>query len=427
VILYLKYNESRGYPLGRSRLPSAVSRQSSVVTPFMKDWSEIKSWRKARRAELIAAREACTPEQRKVWNEKITASLEQGFPIPAGAVVGFCWPHRGEFDARFAVRHWRERGATAALPAVVEKAGPLEFRHWWPGAPMKPEVYNIPVPDGTAVLPPDFAIVPMNGFDSRGFRLGYGGGYFDRTLAALDRRVIAIGVSYEAMRLPTIHAQAHDIPMDFIVTEAGIYRGGGEDLRRLNLTESAAEAEALMRSRKLPRHRVAASPVTTAGGNASPVCYAQDVAPDYFGAEGPMSDRELVELLNVLLEAERAGAKVLAAFLDEHVKDSPAWKQIVAVQRDEARNCAVLIDLVDRLKGKPSAKTGDFLGKALAIQGKVARLEFLNRGQAWVARKIAEALPRIGQEFVRGPLQAMHESHLLNIEACESLIETLEG
>ena len=87
-----------------------------------------------------------------------------------------------------------------------------------------------PVPDGTEVLAPDFAIVPMNGCDDRGYRLGYGGGYFDRTLAACERRVIAIGVAYEILRVPTIYPQAHDIPMDFIVTERGMHAAGGEPL-----------------------------------------------------------------------------------------------------------------------------------------------------------------------------------------------------
>jgi 5-formyltetrahydrofolate cyclo-ligase len=217
------------------------------------NWEEIKVWRKTRRAELIAARMAFAPAQRKAWNERISASLEAGFALPPGTVIGFCWPHKDEFDARFTVRHWRDGGAVAALPAVVEKARPLQFRKWWPGAPMTPGVYDIPVPDGTEVLLPDAAIVPMNGFDGQGYRLGYGGGYFDRTLAALDRRVLAIGVSFEALRLPTIYPQPHDIPMDFVVTEAGIHRAGGGKLALLSAAECAAAAKSLLESRGLPR------------------------------------------------------------------------------------------------------------------------------------------------------------------------------
>ena len=140
-----------------------------------------------------------------------------------------------------------------------------------------------------------------------------------------------------------------------------------------------------------------------------------------------MPTEELVGLLNVLLEAERAGARVLASFLSDYERDTPAWKQLAAVQRDEAKNCVILIDLIRRVSGTPSAATGDFLAKALAVGGKASRLQFLNRGQKWVARKIRETLPHVEQDFVRGALFEMQESHLLNIEACDALIEMLEA
>jgi 5,10-methenyltetrahydrofolate synthetase len=392
----------------------------------VKDWNEIKAWRKERRAELVARRVAFGADERQGWNDRVSASLEAFVPVASGTVVGFCWPFKGEIDARFAVRHWRERGAVAALPAVVEKTGPLQFREWWPGAPMKAGVYDIPIPDGTRVLAPDVAIVPMNGVDQQGYRLGYGGGYFDRTIAALEHRVLAVGVTYEALRLTSIHPQVHDIPMDFIVTEAGVYRGGGAPLMLLDTAAAAAEAKLLLARRHLPRQRPHGA-VPEAGGYASPACSAHEIAPDYFGTVPPLSAAELVELLNVLLEAERAGAKVLAAFLDDYTRDTPAWRQLAAVQRDEAQNCVILADLVKKLGGMPSAATGEFLGKALAVEGRLARLQFLNRGQGWVARKIGEALPQVQQDFARTALSAMRESHQLNIELCDALAETLEN
>ena len=221
----------------------------------MKSWNEIKGWRKARRADLIAARGAFTPAQHKAWSECISALLEAHFAFPPGTMIGFCWPYKHEFDARFVIRRWRDGGAIAALPEVVEKAGPLQFRKWWPGVPMRPGVYDIPVPDGSEVVLPDAAVVPMNGFDECGYRLGYGGGYFDRTLAALDRRVLAIGVGFEALRLPTIHPQPHDIPMDFVVTETGVYRAGGGMLVLLSTAECAAATTSLLKTRRLPRDR----------------------------------------------------------------------------------------------------------------------------------------------------------------------------
>ena len=162
-------------------------------------------------------------------------------------------------------------------------------------------------------------------------------------------------------------------------------------------------------------------------GHSSPASDAHERAADRSGLPRTMAVEELARLLNTLLEAERAGAKVLAAFLDDYARDTPAWRQLAAVQRDEATNCAILIDLIQRVNGEPSHGTGDFLGRALAVQGKADRLRFLNRGQQWVARKISEALPRVEQGFVRAALVAMQESHLLNIAACDALIQTLDA
>lgn len=385
----------------------------------MKDWNEIKAWRKEKRAELIARREMVDAATRQRWNERITALIEGGFPDWSGGIVAFCWPYRGEFDARYVARHWRDRGATSALPEVVQKGMPLRFRKWWPGAPTRPGVYDIPVPDGTDVVVPDVALVPMNGFDEAGYRLGYGGAFFDRTLGAAAIRPVAIGIAYELARLPTIYPQPHDIPMDFVVTETGVYRAEHGRLAALDPQASSAAARALMKSRRTPAGADA--------GYSSPACYAHEVAPGYFGEQKGLSRTETLELLNTLLEAERAGAKVLAAFLDEYALQSPAWRQLDKVRRDEAGNCAILIGLIRRLGGTPSTATGDFVGKALKIEGRVARLKFLNRGQDWVARKIREALPGLEDAAVRDALAAMHESHLLNIEACEALVETLEG
>lgn len=222
--------------------------------PASMDWKDISAWRKAQREHWIAWRGA-VPEktQGAVWDEAMTASLCAMLPAPQKTVIGFCWPFKAEFDARYAVRHWRERGAVAALPEVTGKGQPLRFSLWWPGAPMRRGVYDIPVPDGTSVVLPDIAIVPMNACDGRGYRLGYGGGYFDRTLAALEKRVVAIGVTYDACRVASIFPQAHDIAMDFVVTEAGIYSAGGEPLQLLDAVAAVSRVKDLMRQRDLPR------------------------------------------------------------------------------------------------------------------------------------------------------------------------------
>lgn len=224
-----------------------------MTEPLSMNWKDISAWRKAQREHWITWRGAVAETQRHAWGERMTSMLCAMLPAAQQMVIGFCWPFKAEFDARFAVHHWREQGAMAALPEVTAKGQPLRFSQWWPGAPMTRGVYDIPIPDGTPTVLPDIAIVPMNAFDARGYRLGYGGGYFDRTLAALERRVVAIGVTWEACQLKTIFPQAHDIAMDFVVTEAGIYGGGGEPLVLLDTAAAALRVQNLMRQRNLPR------------------------------------------------------------------------------------------------------------------------------------------------------------------------------
>lgn len=242
------------------------------------EWPRIKAWRAQQRADLIARRMALPAAQRREWNAAISACLESCFPRLAEMTIGFCWPYQGEFDARFAIRYFRERGATAALPAVMGKASPLQFRKWWPGAPMVSGAYGIPVTDGTAPVVPDAAIVPMNGFDEQGYRLGYGGGYFDTTLAAAAPRPLALGVSFECARLPTIYPQPHDIAMDFVVTEAGVHAVSNARLEPITPGECRERVQRLCAERGLPRQRTGA-----AGGYSSPPCYAGEF-PGYFGA-----------------------------------------------------------------------------------------------------------------------------------------------
>lgn len=136
----------------------------------------------------------------------------------------------------------------------------------------------------------------------------------------------------------------------------------------------------------------------------------------------PMPQEELGRFLNLLLEAERAGAKLLAAYLDELPPGTAEWVGLHAVQRDEARNCAVLIHYLLEADVTPSMATGEFYRKGLEIRSWRERLEFLNRGQAWVARRIAEALPRMAASAAKSALRDMHKSHLANIALCEQLL-----
>jgi len=136
-----------------------------------------------------------------------------------------------------------------------------------------------------------------------------------------------------------------------------------------------------------------------------------------------MSREEYADLLNLLLECERAGARLLAAYVQELPPRAGALELLRGVQRDEARNCAVLMHHLLEAGAAPSLKTGEFYRKGLAIRGWSERLEFLNRGQAWVARRIGEALPRIEPSPARAALQEMYDSHLANIARCDGLQE----
>jgi 5,10-methenyltetrahydrofolate synthetase len=187
-------------------------------------------------------RASISKEEYREWSTAITGLLEKGFPSLQKSVVGFCWPHRGEYDPRPLMDFIHESGATLALPEVVNKHEPLGFRKWWPGAPMKIGAYDIPVPDNTDPVTVRAMVIPMTGFDKRGFRLGYGSGYFDRTLVAITPRPLAIGVAFEILRVDTLHPQPHDVRMDFIVTEAGIYRPTLTGLQLISTDECAAES-----------------------------------------------------------------------------------------------------------------------------------------------------------------------------------------
>jgi 5-formyltetrahydrofolate cyclo-ligase len=188
----------------------------------VQSWAEIRQWRRERRAELIERRIALPQQQRAEFSERIRRTIGEAFPQLKDALIGFYWPIRGEVGLHGLVRSLIEAGARAALPVVVAKQEPLEFRAWQPGAPMARGVWNIPIPAEEQLVRPSALLVPLVGFDNRGYRLGYGGGFYDRTLAALNPKPLAIGVGYALGRLATIHAQPHDVPMDALVTEAGV-------------------------------------------------------------------------------------------------------------------------------------------------------------------------------------------------------------
>lgn len=195
---------------------------------------DVARWRKAERERLLAARRALRVAEREAVTAALAGHLSRllaaRFGALGGRVISGYWPIKGEFDLRPALAEWHGAGAIVALPVVEVKASPLVFRRWTPETRMVRGDWNIPVPPPEAErLAPEIALAPLVGWaldaDGTGWRLGYGGGYFDRTLAALDPRPFTIGVGLAAARLATIYPQPHDVPLDAIVTEAGIEGG----------------------------------------------------------------------------------------------------------------------------------------------------------------------------------------------------------
>lgn len=184
---------------------------------------ELSAWRKERRIALLEAREAMSFEEHLEKSLRILDGLSVLFKsLSRSGVVGFYWPFRREVSVRPFIEALLQRGGSAALPVVVAKGQPLAFRMWEPGSPMARGVYDIPHPTEGAPVQPDVLIVPLVGFDSACYRLGYGGGFYDRTLSASEKKVVTLGVGFEMAMVESIRPQAYDVPMDFIVTERRI-------------------------------------------------------------------------------------------------------------------------------------------------------------------------------------------------------------
>lgn len=188
---------------------------------------DVARWRRAERARLRADRAAMRVEVREDASaaliEALRRLLAQSFAGARHRVVSGYWPIKAEPDLRALMAELHAAGVTVALLLVEVKRAPLTFRRWTPKTRMVRGDWNIPVPPpGAAPVVPDIMLAPLVGWDGAGYRLGYGGGYFDRTLAALSPRPATIGIGYQAARLATIYPQPHDIALDTILTEDGV-------------------------------------------------------------------------------------------------------------------------------------------------------------------------------------------------------------
>src|SRR3954469_330261 len=187
------------------------------------DFDAVKRWRRVERERLITLRQAVPAEERRRLGTAIETGLRALIAERPG-VLGVYWPFRAEFDPRPLIDWAVASGRTVALPVVIDTKGPLEYRAWRPGETLVDGVWNIPVPEKRDIVVPAIVLAPLVGFDRACYRLGYGGGYFDRTLASLSPLPWAIGGGFECQSLETIYPQSFDVPMDAIVTDGGTRR-----------------------------------------------------------------------------------------------------------------------------------------------------------------------------------------------------------
>ena len=146
------------------------------------------------------------------------------------SMIGAYWPIKGEFDPLPALHRWKEDGELLeqqtlrriGLPVVNKLHKTLTFHAWYPGCPMEPDAYDIPKPKDTEILVPTLLFVPCVGFGPGGFRLGYGGGFYDRTLASLAPKPITVGLGFSHGFIEDLEPEPHDIPLDAILTEEGV-------------------------------------------------------------------------------------------------------------------------------------------------------------------------------------------------------------
>lgn len=190
------------------------------------DSQELADFKTELRKEAFAVRE-------QAWRgdpdagQALKQHLIEALAVPPGIALSGYWPLTGEIDVRPALRHYHNEGHRVGLPVVVGKHQPLIFRAWNPDVDLVQGSFRVmtPPPEAPEVVP-TILLVPLLAFDLEGYRLGYGGGFYDRTLAKLraEAHAVAVGVAYGAQEVPKVPRGAFDQPLDFIVTERAIFK-----------------------------------------------------------------------------------------------------------------------------------------------------------------------------------------------------------
>lgn len=184
--------------------------------------------KQALRVEARARRRSLAATGSAAAGARAVRHFRDALPLREPATVAGYWPLPDEFDCRPLLSSLYADGHVCALPVVTGRTQPLTFRVWAPATELRTSAFGVSVPpDGAATVRPDVVIAPLLAFDHDGFRLGYGGGYYDRTLAALraqDRKVSAVGLAFAGQRVAALPRDGGDEPLDWLVSEAGAVR-----------------------------------------------------------------------------------------------------------------------------------------------------------------------------------------------------------
>ncbi len=181
----------------------------------------------ALRSDMARRRSALSAEQREAGAQALAQTGIAFASPPSSAVVSGYAAIRDELNPLPLLKLLGTRGHPIALPVTAGKSAALIFRAWEPGAPLKTGAFSVPVPgEDAAELTPGIVLVPLLAFDMDGFRLGYGAGFYDRTLAGLRAKgsVTAIGIAFDEQRLEAVPRDAYDQPLDWVLTPSGAIR-----------------------------------------------------------------------------------------------------------------------------------------------------------------------------------------------------------
>jgi 5-formyltetrahydrofolate cyclo-ligase len=190
-------------------MESQPARPPRYVDPIRAQW----------RIELRAAREALTDRPQR--EARLVGRIERWLGTVAVRRLGFFWPTRSEPDLAALVARWlaQDPSRIAALPVIEGEI--LRFAPWSPGATLIKGPFDVQIPDTAERIDPQLLLIPCVGIDRLRYRLGYGGGYYDRTLPVMSPRPVAVGVGFDCARIPTIDPKPHDLRLDLALTESG--------------------------------------------------------------------------------------------------------------------------------------------------------------------------------------------------------------